>query len=56
MTVMVALANKRRNRGATHSEKGQSSTVAKGEKRAIPRAIYRIEVDVVPPRLEYRWT
>jgi hypothetical protein len=47
--VMVALANTRRNRGRTaHSEKGQSSTVAKGENRAIPPAIYRIEGDVVP--------
>jgi hypothetical protein len=43
----------RRTKGS--SENSQRLTVAKGENRAIHRARYGIEMDVIPPRREWRW-
>ena len=46
------LARNQPCRALLTSENSRSSTAAKGENRAIHRAIYRIELDVVPPRRE----
>jgi hypothetical protein len=50
MSAAALCYDSRRTKGS--SENSRSSTVAKGENRAINRAMYRIEPDVVPPRHE----